>query len=201
MTLNSIINFTARATCLVVVALLFSHCDGEASTVPNAGPEWSNAEYKAAYVNEHRRAKYDIEHTSASAQSAIQKTLNAFCQADGRPEQTVFNETEHRQILWPNLPASDAPGPMNNPDEYWKVVKTLRSVAWDRAVHLRDHCVRVQEIRYRRAPEVYGALRVHFPGEVLVQEVAPDGRRYVIEYIRDVVEHRGRYKVSQIAPD
>ncbi|MCR9142794.1 MAG: hypothetical protein NXI24_11125 [bacterium] len=161
---------------------------------------WDDAEYKAAFVAKHRKKRYEIQNTSATPEAAVQNLLNAFCKPELDPKAWLFNRTEHREIIWPNLPAADAPGVSNNPDSYWAVIETLTGVVWPIMQSWEGDCLKLEKIEYRRDPERYGELLLHYPGE-LEMRIVKTGQSRPIDFIRTIVEHQGRFKVGQVGPD
>lgn len=194
--------FPKRRTLFVIISIfsifliLTVHCGGDRTALD----VWADAEYKAAFVAKHRKNKYTIENGSATREEAAQRVLDAFCAEDGDPERWIFNESEHREILWPNLPAADQPGAVNNPDAYWEVIQTLTSVVWPRMQSWRGTCMKITRLSFRRDPEQYGEILLHYPGEIDVREVK-SGKKLNIGFIRVIAEHQNRFKVSQVGPD
>lgn len=137
---------------------------------------------------------------SASPELAIQVFLSEFCRPDGQPEQYLFTDEQHRQVLWPYLPAAESPAAAKNPDEYSRVVQSLQAVVWPRLLSLRDDCQTVERVRYRREPEQYGPFTLHYPAVVAVRGQKAGARRE-LELFRTILEYQGRYKLIQLGPD
>ncbi len=161
---------------------------------------WADADYKAAFVAKHRKQRYDIRNTSATPEIAVQRLIDGFCKAEEDPAAWLSNQQEHREIIWPNLPEADKPDAVHNPDAYWEVIQTLTGVVWPRMQSWEGHCLRLTKLEYRRDPEQYGELLLHYPGELELRAVKT-GRVVPVDYIRTIVEHQGRFKVAQIGPD
>ena len=60
--------------------------------------------------------------------------------------------------------------------------------------------MKVLRIPYRRDPEQYGEILLHYPGEIEVLEL-DTGKKTHVDFIRDIAEHQHRFKVSQVGPD
>ncbi|MEQ9364620.1 MAG: hypothetical protein RIF32_10270 [Leptospirales bacterium] len=189
-----------RILIIFLFTSLFSCGDEDpTATVDPIEAQWSEPEFRAAYVREHRREKYTIVNTSPSLRLAIQNLIDELVLDSGNPNQWVMSEREHREVIWPNLPDSDLANPTSSPVSHYTIVKTFQSLLWPALGRYRGRKLKVESIEFRKEPEKHYALTVHYPGLVRIKDLAT-GKILETKFVTQVVEHDGRFKISRVAP-
>jgi len=144
------------------------------------------------------KSDYTIEGDYETPEKAIEAFANALVKkgADAA-EQTLYSETEYREIYWPNeLPEYNMMSAVP-PEAAWTIQKTIRDVLLpsiaqrfrNKTAHYKVITLKIKKREHRNA------LELLLPEEIVL---TGEGQRVGIPEIRTIIQHHGRYKISSI---
>ena len=192
-----------KATILTILFtfLFAAHCRQEPQTPKRFGTPSAvvakELKRRRELIAGRIKDRYDIKNTRSSRDAIIRAFVRATAAGDlKRARSLVFNREEYENILWPNLPDTFTMNHGMSPERASSLAMMKRDMGLSRLItRLRGKRIRLKQIEWKSEKRVYNALIGHRPWRIVVEI---DGRERVLEQIRMVIEHRGRFKIAVV---
>lgn len=150
-----------------------------------------------AILKSYQKDSYNIPNSSQSRDEAIRSYLEDMKKSSGGDAKHALNQKELREILYPNSLGIGTSLDNTPLAEYEKLVWERRQLGEDRILEKWTPNSKIIKIQWEENPRTYGALIGHKPDSIVV---LTNGKKLNISHIKQVIEHKGQFKVAIIAP-
>ncbi len=185
--------------CIILLTLLCLAGVGGACREPDP---WKDIEWRKEWFKKHIKTRYEINDASPDMVRAVEKYVSAFLSNpnSGEHERYILSEKEYAEIYWANLPEKWTGGTHLEPWDGWVIEQDRRPLGIKRLRHqLAKGPVEVLDFTFRRPPEQYNAVMIHFPGFVRMRD--SNGKVLETDLVRAILEHRGQFKIVLFGPN
>lgn len=152
-----------------------------------------------AYLKERIQSSYTIPNASDTRDQAVINYLRELASGKTwRENKYIYSENEFINILLPNSLGHNTMVDHNALEPYMKMVNFRRNVGEDKIrSYIGGKNYKVLQINWSHRVRERNALKGYKPYSIIVEV---GDRKYDIEEIKQVSEHKGKYKVSVVAP-
>lgn len=164
----------------------------------------SNAKFEKELAQDHavlksfQKEHYSIPNSANSKEKAIQNYLQDLAKhTPGEEAKHALNKQELREILYPNSLGIGTSLDKTRLADYEKLIWERRKLGEERILGKWTAGSKVVKIHWQENPRTYGALTGHKPESI---EISTNGKKLNLSQIKQVIEHKGQFKVAVVAP-
>ncbi|MEI1280373.1 hypothetical protein V6Z05_18715 [Leptospira venezuelensis] len=190
--MNRILNLLFITFLLIIISY---NCKKEQA---EGDPEYQKkVEEARKYLKAHIHESYDISETSATRDSAVANYLDAVNR--GQTDKYICTKQEYLDIFLPNTLEENTLTSNMPLDQAWEITELRRKVALEQLQAVlkkeKNKPIKIETLTWRDQVRQLNVLKGHRVGNLIIRV---GNRSIMLEQIRLVIEHKGKFKLCVI---